>query len=234
MASGESIYQMIPGSKNKKKETTMKAKKETPTAKKDEHFKDTVTLNVTLRLLEPMLGTVPMDPAVYKTFIAGKQEDTVKTEEEVETVPEDIERKGWTTFHKDDEGLFVYDYFVRGFIRNAANVLKDQLGIKNLRGKVTDFVFVRPRRIHLGKKAPDGVVERPLRAMTQQGQRVTLVRSDYVAVGTTLTFQVVILKHKEITRETIEKLLAYGEFQGLGQFRSGGYGRAVVESIAEV
>jgi hypothetical protein len=178
---------------------------------------------VAIRLITPMLGTVPKDKEVYATFIESKKPEDAP-DKETETV-EEIEEKGWTGFHQDENGLFVYDYLVKGFLRYAGNVLKDDLEVKALKSKLTDFLFVFPRRVYLGKIKPDGVLERPLRAQTMQGPRVTLARSDYIAEGTEITFEIGILKHKEITVKLVRQLLDYGALQGLGQFRNGGYGR---------
>ena len=122
---------------------------------------------------------------------------------------------------------------IKGFLKNAGNVLKDEIKIKAFRSKIDDFVFIKPRRIYLGQENPDGIVERPLRAMTMQGPRVTLARSDYVTEGKELDFEILLLPHKEVSVDTIKTLLKHGELMGLGQFRNGGYGRFEVVSIVE-
>jgi len=183
---------------------------------------------VTIRLETEMLGTVPKNKEIYATYIESKAPDSPNGE--AETV-EEIEEKGWTGFHRDEEGLFVYDYFIKGFFKNAGNVLKDSLKVKNLRSKLSDNFFVFPRKIRIGKDSPDGVIERPLRAQTMQGPRVTLARSDYIAIGTEITFQIGWIGHKEISEKLLMELLSYGELQGLGQFRNGGYGRFTVVSV---
>lgn len=180
---------------------------------------------VKIKLVTEMLGTVPKDKEVYSTFIATKNPKGIDNEE-VQSI-EEIEEKGWTGFHSDENGIFVYDYFIKGFLKNAGNVLKDELKIKNLRAKIGDYVFVFPRKIYIGKSV-NGSLERPLRAQTMQGPRVTLARSDYINAGTEIEFAIRLLQHKEITWDVIHELLKYGELQGLGQFRNGGYGRFVV------
>ena len=177
---------------------------------------------ITIELITPMLGTVPKNKEIYADFVATKNPAGIDNEE-VQTI-EEIEEKGWTGFHSDEQGLFVYDYFIKGFLKNAGNVLKDELKIKALRSKISDFLFVKPRKIYIGQRV-DGVLERPLRGQTAQGQRVTLVRSDFIKEGTKITFQLKLLPHKELTWEVIDSLWLYGEDQGLGQFRGGGYGR---------
>jgi len=181
-------------------------------------------MRVSITLLERMLGTVPKDREVYKTYVESRKPANHE-EEESENVAQ-IEEKGWTGFLEDENGLFVYDYFIKGFLKHAANVLKDVLKVKALRSKLNDFVFVMPRKIYFGKKLPDGVIERPLRAMTVQGPRVSLARSDYIEAGTQFEFEICLYPpHPEIKPGTIRSLLDYGRFMGLGQFRNGGYGR---------
>jgi hypothetical protein len=198
---------------------------------------------VGITLTEPLLGTVPKDPKVYASYIASKAPDPKLGSTEVETVPEadesaeKIERAGWTGFHRDDRGYFLYDYAILGFLKEAGNVLKEQLKITNLRSKIDQLVFIEPRRIYLTEGHPDlDVLERPLRCMTMQGPRVTVVRSDCVPEGTSFEIKIKILENEvsarsksksatNINREVIDTLLQYGQFKGLGQFRNGSYGR---------
>ena len=182
-----------------------------------------------IELQEDMLGTVPKDKEVYKTYIESKKPVDKKDDEAV-TVP-NAEERGWTGFHSDGNGLFVYDYLIKGFIKASGKVLKGIVDIKNLRSKIDDFVFVFPRRIYLGKTIPDGVFERPLRGNTPMGERVTLVRSDFIKAGTLITFEVGLLKHNEISWEKVNRLMAHGELMGLGQFRNGSFGRFKVIDV---
>lgn len=195
---------------------------------------------VRVRLLEPLLGTVPKDPELYATYIAAKTEDIEAQKEEVTTVPTaPDESKGWTGFHEDKDGLFVYDYLVRGFLKSAMEVMQatEQLTKIPAYKKWSDhLLFVFPRRIHFGMEKPDGKLERPLRAMTPEGPRVTLTRSDFIREGRELEFEIHVLPNtKKITWEAIEKCLHYGAYVGFGQWRgSGGYGRFEVLSIEDL
>jgi hypothetical protein len=180
-------------------------------------------MKIKIRLITEMLGTVAQDQEIYKTYIESKKPEGID-EQEYLTV-EKIEEKGWTGFHKDENGLFIYEYMIKGFLKSAGNVLKDIVKIKALRSKIDDYVFIKPRKIYLGQDKADGVVERPLRAMTMQGPRVTLARSDYINAGKELEFEIILIPHKEITEDKILTLLKHGELMGLGQFRNGGYGR---------
>ena len=196
-----------------------------------------VRANVVLTFTEPLLGSAPVNREVYAKYIESCREKRVDAlaelaGSEVETLPPVVdEAKGWTSFHKDETGIFLYDYAIKGFLKEAANVLKDGVGEKNLRSKFDNYVFVRPRRAHPTRDGktilePDGVLERPLRAMTPQGPRVTLARSDYLKAGCSLEFAVLVIsgspfRHPE---ELLESCLQYGSLKGLGQWRNGGYG----------
>lgn len=194
----------------------------------------TETAEITIQLTSPMLGTVPKDPAVYKSYISDKAAEIYPDrKEEIQdenACVEKIEEKGWTGFHQDDKGLFIYDYMLKGFIKSAIETLMENGAIKKISAYkkwVDRLVFISPRKIYLGKTEPDYVVERPIRAMTPQGPRVSLVRSDAIEEGTEITFEVEILKNsKSIDIELIKKALEYGRYVGLGQWRgSGGYGQ---------
>lgn len=183
-------------------------------------------------LITEMLGTAPMNPHIYDDYVASKRPvdvvATAETEEESKYV-ENMDEKGLTGFRKDENGLFIYDYMVKGFLKNAGNVLKDNIGIKALRSKIEDVVFISPRIIYLDKEKADGILERPLMANTPQGKRVALARSEYVNSGTKISFSISMFAHKEVTWSVIDTLMEYGQYLGLGQFRNGGYGRFIRE-----
>lgn len=188
---------------------------------------------------EPVLGTVPKDRGVYATYIQAKSAEKGRPAadrgDEVETVPEAAtdEERGWTGFHADARGDFLYDYAVQGYLREAANAVKDQLGIKALRSKLENCVWVGPRRIYLAGQRGEPL-ERPLRAMTAQGPRVTLRRSDQYPAGTTIAFTIQLMVNKEVTWDgVLAPLLDLGQLRGFGQWRTGGYGRFTWEEVVE-
>ena len=176
---------------------------------------------VEFELLESMLGTVPKNKQLYQDWIASKAENGV--EDEVATVVDG--EKGLTGFHQDDVGIYVMDYFIKGFFKSTANAYKEILKVKNMASKMTNFMFIFPRMICIGDK-PDGILERPLRAQTAQGPRVTLASSEYVDAGTRFSFFIGLIPHKEITWDRIEAIMDFGaEGIGLGQWRNASHGR---------
>jgi hypothetical protein len=207
-------------------------------------------IEIKLELIEPILGSCPKNKDVYESYIVEKMRKDVDNEkldvkelkkrgvEELETIQE-TEEKGWTGFHCDSEGIFIYDYVIRGMLKNAGKALKYETEIKNSASKIDQYVFVFPRVIHFknsGKfvKEPHGTLERPLRAMTMQGPRVTLAKSDMLNSGVTLEFNIKLVPNPDITVKKIQELFEYGELCGLGQFRNGSYGRFVVKEFNKV
>jgi len=234
-----------------------------------EKFADKSTCyDVTVTILEPMLGTTPKDPEVYAKFIQTKAAELNQTgevdgagvpsgaqaavatsveeiDDEVNTVPtvEDIENKGWTGFHTDKDGNpFLYNYVVKGFFKEAASSMNrvgagtETKGIKAFVKSIDQLVFVQPRRLLLEHPDADlknlDSLERPLRAKTAQGERVTLARSDITPANTTVKFTIIVLGN--VVKEAhIKEWLDYGLCRGFGQWRNADYGSFTYE-ITEV
>lgn len=193
-----------------------------------------VKYELVFEFIEPVLGTIPKDRKVFENFVmdqAKTQMEKDKAAEDVERVPEEVESRGWTGFYEDSDGHpILMDYQFKGFLKNAGNILKESLKIKNLRSHIEQTVFVNPRYIKLAEK-PDDVLERPLRAMTMQGPRVSVMRSDMINPGTKYTLQLEVLEGSKVTETALKEILAYGERSGLLQWRNGGYGRFKVVSF---
>ena len=124
---------------------------------------------------------------------------------------------------------------VLGFFKEAANNFKDVLGIKNARDKISKYVRVMPHNLFIydTEIAPenlvdnvDGIEERPLKAMTMQGPRVSIAKSEVIRSNgdKLIQFEVWLYKNKEITWEVLESLMEeYGRVNGISQWRNSGY-----------
>ena len=189
-------------------------------------------INVKIRFIEKFLGTAP-DPEVYQKYIASLAPEGTDTRDEVETL-DAIEERGTTRFHKDEQGLFIFNYMIVGFLKEAGNTLKEQLSIKALKSKIEQFCFVSPRRISLNKSEPDGVFERPKRVNGLMGPQSTLGRSEYINPGNEIEFSINLLNNKDVKPDDIKEILEYGQLKGLGQWRNGGYGAFEVVAFGEV
>ncbi len=178
---------------------------------------------------EPILGTQPQKDVATKYTQDKAREKGLPVEDELETLPEMLD-KGTTAFHKLDGQPIYYDYHLKGFLKEAGSVLNGTHGVKALRSKVDNTVFVQPRRIplHLPEGGEIGFLERPLRGQTMQGPRVSLARSELLPVATWLEATVQVIAGP-ISESILRELLDYGQFKGFGQWRNGGYGRFTYE-----
>jgi len=184
-----------------------------------------------LTFTEPLLGSQPMQREIFTEFQMTKAPTAEQQLEELESMSfEEFCAKGRTGFAKEDNKPFLWDYQVKGFLKEAGNVMKDIIGIKTLRSKIDSYVFVFPRKIFLSKPV-SGVFERPIRVNTMQGPRVALVSSEVVDPGATVDIAIGMLPHKEINFMVIESLLEYGELKGIGVWRNGSFGRFTATAV---
>ena len=183
-----------------------------------------------------ILAAQAANPKVHSEFIAAKAASINKSVEETSKLPEGFENRGLTVFLRDDGVLCLSDYVIKGFLKEALGALKSQIGIAAHASKVDNYVLVTPAYLRFSKdgkpvEKPDEIFERPLRAMTMQGPRVSVAASECINEGWELTFTISLLdnpatnKSKALTFEAIEEALDYGAFKGLGQWRNGQNGR---------
>jgi hypothetical protein len=192
-------------------------------------------MKVRITLTEEMLGTKAADETVFASFIASKAPNEDLRRQEIETA-EHREEAGTTVFHAVGGRKGIWDYQVKGFFKDACGALKraDETRSKEFaahKTKIDGLVFVTPRFIHatLPEGKEIGVCERPLRADTAQGPRVSVCRSETLPAGTTFEFEVRCLA-KSIEPLVLE-WLAYGQLRGLGSWRNSGKGRFDVELV---
>lgn len=151
------------------------------------------TLKVRLTFTEPLLGTWPANQNVAREYIASKGPDAATIEDEVAALGADAAAdKAMTVFPRNEAGQpILYDYQVKGFFKDSCGMLgriggKDEKGKKravNESGKLTAYkkiidglIFVGPRQIPLILNGEMTECQRPLRAQTAQGERVSLAQ----------------------------------------------------------
>ena len=183
------------------------------------------TYKVEVELTSPMLGTTPKNPEIYKNFIESKKPATT-TESESDLI-EIAEGKGWTGFQKDDTGLFLYDYMMKGFLKGAANAVRENQSLNAVRKHVVDFINIEPRRIYFTPNItePHGTIEQAITGWTPTGKITALQRCDVINEGAKFTCTLKVLKNKVVDENILKDLLSYGEWQGLLKFRQGGFGK---------
>lgn len=81
-------------------------------------------LKVKLTFIEPILGTSPANPDIYREFIGSHAPDAASVEDEVAALGADaVAEKSMTIFPRLNDGTpFLYDYQIKGFSRTPAAV----------------------------------------------------------------------------------------------------------------
>lgn len=189
-------------------------------------------MKVRLTFLEPVLGMSAADPEIHEHYIASKAGDAPKIEEEVAAIGVDgVVERGMTIFPKLEDGTpFMWDYQVKGFFKDACGMLRRVTGSKSAAQrsykKVIDgLIFPQPRKIPfvLPEDGEITTLQRPLRASTPQGERITLANSEMIPAGTKMTFVIEIWQ--DDLKPFIEECLTYGSRRGMGQWRNASFGR---------
>lgn len=196
-------------------------------------------MKIKITLTEDMLGTASGNKDIHEEFIASKSKDAAKSKEELEALSaEELVDKAVTVFHRDDDGTpILFDYQIKGFIKEAVGVLlelqgevkvgKTKLSKFTHKRLVDNYVFVTPRKIRLGAVGP--ICTRPLRADTMKGERVSLASSETMPAGTAFECEVNTLTPE--LEPLMRACLDYGALKGIGQWRNSGKGRFSWEEI---
>lgn len=191
---------------------------------------ETRKYQVKVTFITPVLGAQPQR-AIATEWLGGqfKENGGVLPDDEIATLDETIE-KGTTAFHKLNGQPIFYDYQVKGFIKEAGRIFNGLGGVKALRSKIDNLLFVSPRQINLNMPG-GGIIEfleRPLRAETAQGPRIAIARSEMLPIGTWFECTLEVF-NGPVDEDIIRDLFTYGEKKGLGQWRNGGFGRFTFE-----
>ena len=193
-------------------------------------------MKVRITLLEDILGTLPGDPEIYKSYIASKSPDASTIEDEVAAVgAAQVYDNKITVFPRDKDGsVCIYDYLIRGHFKKAGSALAKVPNTKSSKLKafkkhVDLYVFVYPRLIKIGSPEDVTIRERPLRASTPQGERVAISASECIPAGTSFEFTIKLLIDDD--EDLVCEWLDYGQYNGLGQWRNSGQGSFTWERI---
>ena len=142
-----------------------------------------------------------------------------------------------TVFPRTEDGQpFIYDYLIKGFIKNAAkafNALGGDNKLTSYKSKIDGGLFIEPRQLVLnlpeGKEL--GLCCRPLRASTMQGERVTIAKSESAPVGTSVEVWIKVMNPD--VKKKLFNYLDYGFYNGLGQWHNSGKGKFSYEILED-
>lgn len=200
-------------------------------------------LSVKIQFTEDVLGTSNSDPKIHEDFIASKGPNAKTVQEEVAALGADaVVEKAMTVFPKEDGNPFLWDYQIKGFFKAACGFLqrckgedisKESCKMKAYKKIIDGCIFPGPRKIMIDMNGGKmGTCQRPLRASTAQGERITLANSETVPAGSTIEFTVDILS--DSYEKAVHEWLAYGRYSGIGQWRNASHGRFQVLDINEL
>lgn len=194
------------------------------------------TMKVKLTFTEAILGTSPSNSEIYRDFIGSKAPDADTVEDEVAALGvEEVIEKQMTVFPRTAEGVpFLYDYQIKGFFKDTCGGLRKVKGtvsstIKAYKKEIDKLIFIDERVIPFENVAAIGHCQRPLRAATPQGERISLSMSEEIPAGATVTFTIVCLHDDHM--KFVEECLDYGKYSGIGQWRNSGKGRFSWEKL---
>lgn len=194
------------------------------------------TMRIRITFTEPILGTSPSNKDVYRDYIGSKAPDASTIEDEVEALGVDeVAEKSMTVFPRTADGVpFLYDYQIKGFFKDTCGGLKKIAStrsskIKAYKKEIDKLIFPFPREITFENVGTITECQRPLRAQTAQGERISLAMSEQIPAGATITFSVDMLsdEHEDLLREWLD----YGKYSGIGQWRNSGMGRFLWEEL---
>lgn len=208
------------------------------------------TTKIRITLEEEMLGMCPSIKDIHEKFIASKGPNAQTIEEEIEAHgEEEVVESSMTVFPRDELGRpIMWDYQMKGMFKDSAGMLSRAKGTKSSALKaykkiIDGLVFVNPRKIPcvLPNEGEIGSCQRPLRAQTAKGERVSLAHSETVPAGTVIEFEVSFYdiksvedqKSKANLHDCLIEWLEYGAMRGMGQWRNSGKGRYHFEIIEE-
>jgi hypothetical protein len=159
--------------------------------------------------------------------------------EDLADITDEKASKQMVIFGRDDSGLYIEGRQVKAMLKEAGNIIKSiapgEGGVKNLKSKVADQVFVSEEKIPLGRDEPDRVVERAIHVMTAQGPRTSIKRSE-ICDDVELQFTVRRRKGADkmaVPEKVMLAILDYAQTVGLGADRSQGFGQFKVLSVTK-
>lgn len=171
-----------------------------------------------------------------------KQVEIKKIKERAEDLKEevgDLDEKGVTCFFREDGKIAIGDHMIYGFMKAAAEAITKTRPRKNgtVLGSAAytesiinqhvrceeEFIVIADDIARKEDGSPDYCV-RSLRAMTAQGPRVSIAKSERVKKGAKFSFTLKVLGNSPLTQKDIEDIFSYGETTGLGQWRNSGKG----------
>jgi len=197
------------------------------------------SIQIRITFLDELLGMLPDSEDIFRRFIAAKAPDSsTSADDEADALEADImdNRQSVHIFPKRNGRPFLYDYQMKGFMKDACSALRKVPGsesgkIRAYRKEIDGLIFVTPREIPLHFCGEIGTCARPLRASTAQGDRIAMAISETVPAGTYMECTITCLSDSHMA--AVHEWLDYGSLRGMGEWRNSGKGRFEWAEIPE-
>ena len=194
-------------------------------------------LKVRATFITEALGTACSDKEIYTNFIGSKAPSGEMPEDEaefIEKMPKMPEVKKTIFFRNRDDEPCMMDYQWKGYLKDACKALRRVKGtecskVKAYKQIIDKLIFPQPRMIPIHLMGEMGTCERPLRAETPQGERISLASSESIPAGSYVEFEIKF--YDKDHEEWVKEMLEYGIDGGTLQWRNAGYGRFEVEYL---
>lgn len=187
--------------------------------------------------IEEIIGREVTD----EEFAGLKQGDLKKIATLKETI-EELDQKGITCFLREPNTgkICIGSHMIIGFLKAAGEAIsrtmtakkETMLASSSYTSKIINqHLSVKPALIVASediKRTFDGTpdyLQRSLRAMTAQGPRISLAKSEVLPAGTVFEFDVLVMENSPMKEEILSALFEYGKMKGLGQWRNSDYGQ---------
>ena len=199
-------------------------------------------IKVKLTFTEKCLGTASNNKNLHGDYIASKAPNAKSKEEEIAAIGvEEYAEKQMTVFPRDNAGNpFFWDYQIKGFFKDTCSALqkckgeefsKASCSMKAFKKIIDGVIFIEERKIPINLNGGEiGVLERPLRANTPMGERVSIATSETIPAGSEIIFTITCLSDQYA--DAVKEWLDYGKYRGLGQWRNASFGRFTYEVIS--
>ena len=188
--------------------------------------------------LQDVLGGRAFNENILTSWIEGKAPEGKNISDEIANRGiEDVVENKMTGFSKEQGCPHIWDYQIKGFLKEAMGALKKLPNTESSKQKahkkaVDNYIFFdarTSRKIFFhnadGSRVNNSQLkeeERSLRASTMQGERVSIARSESVPAGTYVEFDMIVMD--ESLNKAIDECFNYGRYKGFGQWRNAGFG----------
>ena len=214
---------------------------------------------VKVNFIRDVLGPAPTNPEIQKQYIklkmmqgrTGMSGDIAQTklDEEHTNMKKDkqidaTKEKALTVFYRNEKGIpCIADHQIRGWIKEVAGIVgpidnwhnkKDGSGFKNEHYKnwIGSKIFFPKRWHNFAKKPVISIFDRPLRAMTMQGPRVSIASSECIPAGNSITIEFGVTP--DVPKEYLVELFKFGQMRGISQWSNAQFGTFTFDKLVAI